>query len=94
MWVSCEEQYFPIHQMKPCLVDWRKLVFKEKIVLFQRNQSSLLIMVSFVHPKYRPADAKGRQVNKIFDHICYDGCHFHSPLDNFACPLLSHSYMF
>ena len=42
MWVSCKEQYFPIHQMKPCQVDWQKLVFQEKIVLFQRNQSSLL----------------------------------------------------
>ena len=30
MWVSCKEQYFPIHQMKPCQEDWQKLVFKEK----------------------------------------------------------------
>ena len=22
MWVSCEEQYFPIYQMKPCQEDW------------------------------------------------------------------------
>ena len=43
MWVSCEEQYFPIHLMKPCQEDWQKLVFKEKIVLFQRNLSSLLL---------------------------------------------------
>ena len=42
MWVSCEEQYFPIHQMKPCQEDWQKFVFKEKIVLFQRNLSSIL----------------------------------------------------
>ena len=42
MWVSCEEQYFPIHQVKPCQEDWQKLVFKEKIVLFQRKLSSLL----------------------------------------------------
>ena len=28
--------------MKPCQEDWQKLVFKEKIVLFQRNLSSLL----------------------------------------------------
>ena len=31
MWVSCEEQYFPIHQMKPCQEDWQKLEFKEKL---------------------------------------------------------------
>ena len=42
MWVSCKEKYFPIHQMKPCQVDWQKLVFQEKIVLFQRKLSSLL----------------------------------------------------
>ena len=36
MWVSCTE-YFPIHQMKPCQVDWQKLVFQEKIILFQRK---------------------------------------------------------
>ena len=28
--------------MKPCQEDWQKLVFKEKIVLFQQNLSSLL----------------------------------------------------
>ena len=37
MWVSCTEYYFPIHQMKPCQVDWQKLVFQEKIILFQRK---------------------------------------------------------
>ena len=31
MWVSCEEQYFPICQMKPCQEDWQKLLFKEKL---------------------------------------------------------------
>ena len=37
MRVSCEEQYFPIHQMKPCQEDWQKLVFKEKLFCFREN---------------------------------------------------------
>ena len=30
------------HQMKPCQVDWQKLVFQEKIVLFQRKKEFLI----------------------------------------------------
>ena len=33
-----------VHQMKLCQVDWQKLVFQEKIVLFQRKLSSLFIV--------------------------------------------------
>ena len=42
MWVSCEEQCFPIYQMKPCQEDWWKLVFKEKNVLFQKKFEFLI----------------------------------------------------
>ena len=41
MWVSCGEQYFPIHQMKPSQEDWQKLVFKRKNCSVLEKLSSL-----------------------------------------------------
>ena len=36
MWVSCKVKHFPIHLMKPCQVDWQKLVITE-ILFFYRE---------------------------------------------------------
>ena len=41
-WVYWKEQHFPIHQMKPCQLDWQKLVFLEKIGSVQEKLSSLM----------------------------------------------------
>ena len=47
MWVSCGEQYFPIHQMKPSQEDWRKLVFKRKNCSVIEKLSSLMSIVDW-----------------------------------------------
>ena len=31
MWVLWQGKHFPIHRMKPCQLDWQKLVILEKI---------------------------------------------------------------
>ena len=35
-WVLWQGKHFPIHRMKPCQMDWRKLVVLEKCILLKR----------------------------------------------------------
>ena len=35
-WVLWHGKHFPIHRMKPCQMDWRKLVVLEKCILLKR----------------------------------------------------------
>ena len=35
-WVLWQGKHFPIHWMKPCQMDWRKLVVLEKCILLKR----------------------------------------------------------
>ena len=42
MWVSLEVEHFPIHQKKPCQVDWQKLVLPVKIYLVEEKFSFLI----------------------------------------------------
>ena len=34
-WVLWQGKHFPIHRMKPCQMDWRKLVVLEKCILLK-----------------------------------------------------------
>ena len=36
-WVLWQGKHFPIHWMKPCQMDWRKLVVLEKCILLKRK---------------------------------------------------------
>ena len=49
-WVSCKVQHLPIHQMKPCQLDWQKLVFLKKFILLQRNDLTCLYKVICAEP--------------------------------------------
>ena len=35
-WVLWQGKHFPIHRMKPCQMDWRKIVVLEKCILLKR----------------------------------------------------------
>ena len=42
-WVLWQGKHFPIHQMKPCQMDWRKLVILEKCILLKR-----ILVISYI----------------------------------------------
>ena len=41
-WVLWQGKHFPIHRMKPCQMDWRKLVVLEKMYSVKENISHFI----------------------------------------------------
>ena len=53
-WVLWQGKHFPIHQMKPCQMDWRKLVVLEKCILLKRILVISLKLIYDLTRKGRP----------------------------------------
>ena len=47
MWVLWQGKHFPTHQMKPCQLDWQKLVILEKIYSVEEKTSHFINMLCF-----------------------------------------------